>query len=47
MCEDCKFEETINGNGKPGLKSDMAVVKITNRIIIGMNSAILIALARF
>jgi hypothetical protein len=46
-----KFDETINGNGKPGLKENVAVIKTkldsTNtlvRVLLAMNGTILISI---
>jgi len=53
MSEDCDQREivernrqAIEGNGKPGLKSDMAVVKFKSNIIISLNLLILSAIVK-
>ena len=44
MCPDCEQKAivernrvAIEGNGKPGLKSDMAVLKMQSKIIMSIN----------
>jgi len=53
MCETCIHKDVIErnrmnieGNGKPGIKGDVAVIKMTNKLILALNSITLGAIIK-